>query len=146
VDSKSEKAMRHIIKSATSALLLTLVLMGRARSDEPKVITLSCEGTLIPSYSANKPEAPQQLQKTAVVINFNEQTAFFLGYVVSVYDADEASINFGGSRTVEYGFRMAIRGNIDRITGRMEATTALSDPTTQPDLNTATVHYDAVCK
>jgi hypothetical protein len=120
--------------------------MGDAGADESKIITLSCEGTLIPSYGANKLEAPQQLPKTSVVINLDEQTVFFLGYVVSVYDADEASINFGGRQTVDYGFRMAIRGNIDRITGRMEATTALSDPTTQPDLNTATVHYDVVCK
>jgi hypothetical protein len=145
VDSKGERAMRSIIKSATSALL-TLVLVGHARADEPKVITLSCEGTLTPSYGANKVEAPQQLQKTGVVINLDEQTVFFLGYVVSVYDADEVSISFGGRQTVDYGFRMAIRGNIDRITGRMEAMTALSDPTKQPDPNTATIHYDVVCK
>jgi hypothetical protein len=34
------------------------------------------------------------LQKTGLVVNLDEQTLFFLGYVVSIYDADEASINF----------------------------------------------------
>jgi hypothetical protein len=137
--------MRRIIKSAALALL-PLVLIGHARADEPKVITLSCEGTLTPSYGANKLEAPQLLQKTGVVINLDEQTVFFLGYVIPIYDVDEASINFGGRQAVEYGFSIAIRGNIDRITGRMDATTALSDPTKQPDPNTATVRYDVVCK
>jgi hypothetical protein len=133
--------MRHIIKSAALALL-PLVPIGHARADEPKVITLSCEGTLTPSG----PEAPQPLQKTAVVVNLDEQTVFFLGYAVSIYDADEASINFGGRQAVEYGFSIAIRGNIDRVTGRMDATTALSDPTKHPDPNAATVHYEVVCK
>ena len=137
--------MRRIIKSAALALL-PLVLIGHARANERKVITLSCEGTLTPSYGANKLEAPQLLQKTGVVINLDEQTVFFLGYVIPIYDVDQASINFGGRQAVGYGFSIAIRGNIDRITGRMDATTALSDPTKQPDPNTATVHYDVVCK
>jgi hypothetical protein len=126
--------------------LLPLVLGDHARADEPKVITLSCEGTLIPSYGANKPEAPQALQKTGVVVNLDEQTVFFLGYVVPIYDADEASINFGGRQAVDYGFSVAIRGNIDRITGRMDITTVLSDPTKMPDPNSATIHYDVVCR
>jgi len=78
------------------------------------------------------------LQKTDLVVNLDEQTLFFLGYVVSIYDADEASINFGGRQTVEYGFSITNRGSINRITGRMDATTALSDPTKRPDPNTTT--------
>ena len=137
--------MRLIIKSATLALL-PLVSMSHVRGSEPKVINLSCEGTVSPTYGANKPEPPQPLQKTAVVVNLVEQTVFFLGYVAPILDVDEASIAFGGRQVVDYGFHMAIRGNIDRKTGRMDATTALSDPTKQPDPNTATVHYDVVCK
>ncbi|MGB8633045.1 MAG: hypothetical protein WCD69_27325 [Xanthobacteraceae bacterium] len=52
----------------------------------------------------------------------------FFGYVVPIDDVDEASINFGGRQIVDYGFSVAIRGNIDRVTGRMDATTVLSDP------------------
>jgi hypothetical protein len=137
--------MSHIVKSAALALL-PLLLMGHSRADEPKVITLSCGGTLTPSYGANKPEAPQPLQRSGVIVNLDEQTVFFLGYVAPIYDADEASINFGGRQTVDYGFSIAIKGNIDRVTGRMDATTALSDPTKQPDPNIATLHYDVVCK
>jgi hypothetical protein len=37
-------------------------------------------------------------------------------------------------------------GNIDRVTGRMDVTTVLSDPTKQADPNTATIHYDVICE
>jgi hypothetical protein len=146
-DGEAETAMRHVIKSAALAMaLLPLVLMIHARADEPKVITLSCEGMLTPTYGANKPEAPQPLQKSGVVVNLDEQTVFFLGYVVPIESVDEASINFGGRQVVDYGFSIAISGNIDRITGRLDATTALSDPTKEPNPNTATIYYDVVCK
>jgi hypothetical protein len=59
------------------------------------VITLSCEGTLTRTYGADKPADPKPLQKTGVVVNFDEQTVFFLGYVVPIESVDEASINFG---------------------------------------------------
>ena len=129
---------------AIRLILVPLVLGGHARAAE-NVITLSCDGTLTPTYGANKPADPQPLQKTGVVVNLDEQTVFFLGYVVPIDDVDEASINFGGMQIVDYGFSIAVRGNIDRVTGRMDATTVLSDPTKQPDPNTATIHYDAVC-
>jgi hypothetical protein len=71
--------MRHIIQIAALALV-PLVLGGQARAaeKEEKVITLSCDGTLTPTYGANKPADPQPLEKTGVVVNLNEQTVFFL--------------------------------------------------------------------
>jgi hypothetical protein len=58
----------------------------------------------------------------------------------------DASINFGARQIVDYGFSIAISVNIDRVTGRMDATTVLSDPTKHPDPNTATIHFDVTCK
>jgi hypothetical protein len=49
-------------------------------------------------------------------------------------------------QTVDYGFSIAVRGNIDWVTGRMDPTTVLSDPTKQPDPNTATIHYAVFCR
>ena len=77
---------------------------------------------------------PQPLQKASVIVNLDEQTVFFFGYVIPIDDVDEASINFGGRQIVDYGFSVAIRGSIDRVTGRMDATTVLSDPTNNPIL------------
>jgi len=144
-DGGIERAMRHTTKSAV-LVLLPCVLIAHARADEPTVITWSCEGMLTPIYGANKPEAPQLLQKTSVIVNLDEQIVFFMGYLVPIETVDEASINFGGMQVVDYGFNVAIRGHVDRLTGRMDATTVLSDPTKEPDPNTATVHYDVVCK
>jgi hypothetical protein len=118
----------------------------RAAENEPKVITLSCHGTLTPTYGANKRMDPQSVQKTSVVVNLDEQTVFFLGYVVPILNVDEASIEYGGRQTVDYGFNIGITGHIDRPSGRMEVTTVMSDPTGQPDPNIATIHYDLICK
>jgi hypothetical protein len=104
----------------------------RAAENEPKVITLSCDGTLTPTYGSNEPAAPQPLQKTGVVVNLEEQTVFFLGYVIPILDVDEASINYGGRQIVDYGFSIGITGHIDRPSGRMDVRTMISDPTKQP--------------
>jgi hypothetical protein len=140
--------MGHIIKNTTLALLLLLLEDHvRAAENEPNVITQSCDGMLPATYGANKSEAPQPLQKTGLVVNLDERTVFFLGYVVRIEAVNEASINFGGTQTVEYGFGVATRGNIDRATGCMDATLVTSDPTQQPsDPNTAAIRYDVVCK
>jgi hypothetical protein len=139
--------MKHLIKTAPLALLL-LVLGGDAQAaeNEAKVITLSCDGTLTRIYSANKPaDDPEPLQKTGAVVNLDEQTVFFLGYVVPIESVDEVSINFGARQAVEYGFIIAITGHIDRASGRMDVTTVTLDPTKPNDPNVAAVRYDVVC-
>jgi hypothetical protein len=140
------RTKRRILET-TALALLPLALAGHVQTseNEPKLITLSCNGTLTATYGANKPEAPQPSEKTSVIVNLDEQSVFFLGYVAPIYDVDEAKINFGGRQIVDYGFSVAIMGNIDRVTGRTDVTTVLSDPTKQPDPNTATIHYDMIC-
>ena len=59
---------------------------------------------------------------------------------------DKTSIRFGGRQIVDYGFNVAISGNIDRATGRMDATLIMSDPMQPADADTATIHYDLVCR
>jgi hypothetical protein len=139
--------MRQLVKTAALALL-PLVLGGHAQAaeNEPKVITLSCDGTLTRTYGANKPaDDPEPLQKTGAVVNLDEQTVFFLGYVVPIESVDEASINFGARQTVDYGFSIAIEGHIDRADGRMAVTTATLDPTKPNDPSIATLRYDVIC-
>ena len=81
-------------------------------------------------------------------MNLAEQTMFFLGYVVPIESVGEASIKFGGMQTVDYGFSVAIRGNIDRATGRMDAALLNVGPhaAAQRSHNTAVIRYDVVCK
>jgi hypothetical protein len=89
----------------TVLALLPLVFGGHARAagDEPKVITLSCDGMFTPTYGDNKPADPQPLQKASLVADLNEQTVFFLGYVAPIEGVEGASIRFGGRQIVDYG-------------------------------------------
>jgi hypothetical protein len=117
----------------------------QAAENEGTVITLSCEGTLTRTYAANKPSDPEPLQTARVVVNLDDQTIFFLGYVVPIESVDEASINFGARQIVDYGFSIGIRGHIDRASGRMDVTTMTLDPTKPNDPDIATLRYDVVC-
>jgi hypothetical protein len=139
--------MRHLIKIAALPLL-PLVLLGyvRAAENERQVMSLSCEGTLTRTYAANKPSDPEPLQTARVVVNLDDQTVFFLGYVVPIESVDEASINFGARQIVDYGFSIGIRGHIDRASGRMDVTTMTLDPTKPNAPDIATLRYDVVCK
>jgi hypothetical protein len=135
--------MRHTIKNVALALL-PLVLLGHAQATE-NVTTLSCDGTLTRTYGANKPADPEPLQKTGVVVNLDEQTVFFLGYVIPIESVDEASINFGARQIVDYSFSIGITGRIDRASGRMAVTTVTLDPTKSSDPSIAALRYDVIC-
>jgi hypothetical protein len=138
--------MRHVIKT-TALVLLPLVLSGgHARAADPTVVALSCDGTLTATYGANKPKNMETSEKISVIVNLDDQTMFFLGYVVPINDVDQASINFGGRQMVDYGFGINISGHIDRASGRMEVTTVTLDPTKPDDPNIATLRYDVGCE
>ena len=131
-----------------SAILLNLLLIAgqyapATAENEPQVITLACDGTL---SRANKPTNPEALQKASVVVNLDERSVFFLGYVVPIESVDGASINFAGTQIVDYGFSVSIRGHIDRASGRMDVTTMTLDPTKPNDPDIATLRYDAGCE
>jgi hypothetical protein len=72
--------MRYIVKIMALALLPPLVLGGHAQTveNEPKVITLSCDGALTATYDANKPKNMEESQKISVVVNLDDQTVFLL--------------------------------------------------------------------
>ena len=41
----------------------------------------------------NKPAEPERMQKMGVVVNLNERTVSFLGYVARINEVDTANIN-----------------------------------------------------
>ena len=134
--------MRRIV----STVLLAPLLMAEqhaAAENEPQVITLTCDGTL---SQAHKPTNPEELQRTSVVVNLDEQVVFFLGYVVPIKSVDGAIINFGGTLIVDYGFSISISGHIDRASGRMDVTTVTLDPTKPNDPDIAALRYDVGCE
>ena len=89
------------MRRISAVLLILLSTAGQyapaTAENEPKMITLSCDGTLTGTYCADKPKNMEASQKISVVVDLDDQTVFFLGYVVPIYDVDQASINFGGN-------------------------------------------------
>jgi hypothetical protein len=122
--------------------LLCLVLAGAyAQAAEPTLITLSCDGTLTGRIGAKTPEPVQQM---GVIVDLDKRTVSWLGYVAGVGNVDTANINFGGRQSVGY-YNIFIRGNINRVTGHMDAVTITSDPTKKPyDPNSSIFHYDVL--
>ena len=85
--------------AATTLLALLLLMAGQhARAAEPKVITMSCDGTLTSRVDNVKPEP---MKKMGVVVNLDERTVSFLGYVAHIKDVDAANITFGGRRSAD---------------------------------------------
>jgi hypothetical protein len=85
-------------------LLCYLIAVGhlRAAENEPKVITLSCDGALTRTSGANKPMDMQVLQQTSVVVNLDDQTVFFLGYVVPISDVDHHRLRRKADRRLRF--------------------------------------------
>jgi hypothetical protein len=142
---------------AAATLLVPLLVPGQhARAAEPKVITLSCDGTF--TDTTYRDANPEPMKNMGVVVNLDARTVSFMGYVARIKDVDEANISFGGSQIGEHkeDYRISITGDIDRVTGHMIATTTTSDPTPttrrgdddlEKFLPAGTIfHYDVLCK
>ncbi len=144
--------MRHI--KTTALTLLLLILRGHAQAgNEPRVITLSCNGTLTYTMirdSRSLPEMsppPEQIKKVDVVVNLDERMVSFLGYRARIGDVDAAHINFGERLIRHYEeFGVNFWGEIDSVTGRFDATAAtLRSSATLPDYNALEAHYEMLC-
>ena len=112
-----------------AAVLLALLLMAGqpARAEnEPKVITLACDGTLTLTYCTSKAD-PEPVQKMGVVVNLAEHTVSFGAYVVNIDSVGAADITFSGESKVQaFGqpaaVSVSIMGDLDRVTGHLVAT------------------------
>jgi hypothetical protein len=102
--------MRWTVAAVLLALLLTA---GQRAAAEPKVITLSCDGTVHDTKD-------EPLQKMGVVVNLDERTVSFGGYVVPSVNVDAAYITFDYNKK-QSGFESQISGDVDRVTGDMHA-------------------------
>jgi hypothetical protein len=84
-----------------------------------------------------------------VVVNLDEQSVSFEGFVTHINDVDAANINFSGKQFggPSYGVNVDVIGSIDRVTGDMVAVgTVTSDPPKWPINPIDTSHYDLLCK
>ena len=134
-----------------TVVLLAPLLMAEQQAvaeNDPKVVTLSCDGKLTYTHITDSKPYPgetEHLQKVGVVVNFDERTLSFLGYVARISEVDAAYINFGGKQIVQDA-KISIMGEIDRVTGYMTAMTTTETPTTLPGYNALQSHYEIFCK
>jgi copper chaperone CopZ len=134
--------------TVTASLIALLLTAERRATAEPNVIRLSCDGTVTEVvtevYGTNK---PKPIRKIVVVVNLDERTVSFEGYVAPIKAVDAGYILFDGTSKVPTfpGFKeIEITGNIDRVESHVDATTIAfpTDPTHGP----YDFHYDVLCK
>jgi hypothetical protein len=126
------------------AVLLALILMAeqQARAAEPKLVALSCDGSITGTVFSK----PKPTEKMGVVVNLEEQTVSFEGWVARIEYADATLIRFGGKQLGQQikGMDITILGQIDRVTGHMAASTSMSDPNSKTSDIDST--FDMYCK
>jgi hypothetical protein len=137
---------REMIMIAAAVLLPVLTMAGphALAENEPKVITLSCDGT-VNQTGRSKPEPTE---KMGVVVNLGEQTVSFEGWVARIEYVDAALIEFGGKQLGQQvkGMEATISGEIDRVTGRMTASTTISDPDLTHSSSDINATFNMHCK
>jgi hypothetical protein len=114
--------MRRII--VTAMVLLPLLLGSHERAHNDHAVVRWGADLLAYHRQQTIPGGTEQLPKVGVIVNLNEGTVSFLGYVAHINSADAAYVQFGGKGIgVQFeGAKINIMGEIDRVTGRMEAT------------------------
>jgi hypothetical protein len=129
-----------------------------AAKNEPKVVTLSCDGTVADTSSAPTipvDHQPKPIEKMGIVANLNERTVSFMGFVAPISSVDAAVINFDGETTGQggqiasvSGFTVRTDGRLDRVTGHMVADTMAYETKKLSDPNNILTrsHYDVLCK
>jgi hypothetical protein len=126
------------------AVLAALLLMAgdHARAEnEPKAITLACDGTMTTMEADSKPEPANRM---GVVVNLVENTVSFGAYVVKIDAVGAANITFSGESKVQLSgvlgkpaVTVSIMGDLDRVTGHLTATQF------SPAM---TFNFDLICK
>ncbi len=119
-----DRLMRAVI---AGRLLLAAVpcwpVASSAQPDEPKIITMSCDGKMVNARTSDA--TPEPISKLGVVVNLSEKTVSFAGYKARIDNIDAANISFSGERQL-YGripiAGVSVAGNLDRVTGAMQAT------------------------
>ena len=118
-----------MLRSCAHIIALTAMVAGlsmTAQAAEPETLTLACQGT---RTITSKPEPISM----GIIVNFTKNTVQGFGSPslmdVKIAGMNDVTVTFGG--TQDNGSSIAsIRGNIDRVTGDVDATSMTSDAKT----------------
>jgi len=132
--------MTNISKIVLLACLPFLLATQRLGAAETTIIRFDCDGKLRTGSTR-----PEPVQKIRLVLNLVKRTVAFAGLVAPLKRIDAASIYFNGTSTDPYGMALTVDGNIDRLTGALDATamtTAVSGKTSY----STTTHWEMLCR
>jgi hypothetical protein len=118
-----------MLRSCSHVIALTAMVAGlsmTAQAAEPETLTLACQGT---RTITTKPEPISM----GIIVNFTKNTVQGFGSPglmdVKIAGMNDVTVTFGGAQ--DNGSSIAsIRGNIDRVTGDVDATSMTSDAKT----------------
>jgi hypothetical protein len=106
-------------------LLLAWSVVATAQA-QLATLTLTCKGT---TTDGSDPNAKQPISM-GIIVNFTDRTVQGIGdYPVMITAANDVIVVFGGHQQVLTSLS-SISGNIDRVTGDVEAISMVSDPKT----------------
>ena len=123
------KGVSAMLRSCSHVIALTAMVAGlsmTAQAAEPETLTLACQGT---RTITTKPEPISM----GIIVNFTKNTVQGFGSPglmdVKIAGMNDVTVTFGGAQ--DNGSSIAsIRGNIDRVTGDVDATSMTSDAKT----------------
>ena len=112
-----------------------LLLLGTAQA-QPATLTLACKGTTTESL---EPDAKKYPVSMGIVVNFTDRTVqgFYLLELLEIpvkITAANKLVAFGGQRKSPSKLT-SIHGSIDRVTGDLAATLAVSEAKTSKIFN-----------
>jgi hypothetical protein len=110
-----------------------------AQGASATVLYFSCEGKLTGTLISE--EKPEQLHNVGLVVNLAERTVSFGGFVAPFNKVDAANIYFHGE-SQQQGISVTVDGNIDRVTGAVEASTI----STAGSKSLTTFYWNILCK
>ena len=119
-------------------VLLAVLLPGYGvQAAETAVLTLSCDGTVTRITDDDKTRAPSPTW--GLLVNLPERTVSGFAHVARIDKISEVLVDFSGTSG-----NWSVYGFIDRITGRVYATTASTDSKTGRSIDER--QWNLICK
>jgi len=135
------------VKAVGRAAALLLLAWGFAATAQaqPATLRLACQGT---TTDSSEPDAKKYPVSMGIVVNFTDHTVqgFYLPELLEIpvkITAANKVVAFGGQRKSPSTLT-SIHGSVDRVTGDLEATLAVSEPKTSK--NYSTTIYALKCR
>lgn len=131
------------MRSLGVSVLLALACateLGFAQVQSP-MLNFSCEGKTTDAITGEKGEAVNNI---GLVVNLAAKTVSFAGFTAPFNTVDAANIYFRGTRRNTFGMDETVDGNLDRVTGAVEASVTHSGGASSSFVSTS--YWKMLCK